>query len=305
MQDLLIVGAGPAGLSAAIYAARAGMSFTVVEEMAPGGQAATTHHIENYPGFAEGIGGVDLAMNMQAQAQNLGANFVYESVKEMHLIGQEKQIVTNANTYTAKAVILAMGAQPRTLGLPGEAELRGKGVSYCATCDGFFFKGKKTVIIGGGDTALQDAQYLSNLCEKVTVIHRRETFRAAKRLQDKAQALENVQLMTPYVPVSIEQNEGMVTALKVENVQTNQQETIECQGIFIAAGYLPKTDIIKDQIELTDNGYIRTNVYKETNVPGVFAAGDISTTPLRQVVTACADGAIAVAGVEQYLSEQA
>ena len=177
MQDLLIVGAGPAGLSAAIYAARAGMSFTILEQMAPGGQAATTHHIENYPGFADGIGGVDLAMAMQAQAQNLGAVFAYEPVEKMELTGREKKIITAQNTYTARAVILAMGAQPRTLGLPGEEALRGRGVSYCATCDGFFFKGKRTVIIGGGDTALQDAQYLSNLCENVTILHRRNEFR--------------------------------------------------------------------------------------------------------------------------------
>ena len=174
MQDLLIVGAGPAGLSAAIYAARAGMSFTILEQMAPGGQAATTHHIENYPGFADGIGGVDLAMAMQAQAQNLGAVFAYEPVENMELTGREKKIITAQNTYTARAVILAMGAQPRTLGLPGEEAMRGRGVSYCATCDGFFFKGKRTVIIGGGDTALQDAQYLSNLCENVTILHRRK-----------------------------------------------------------------------------------------------------------------------------------
>ena len=303
MQDLLIVGAGPAGLSAAIYAARAGMSFTILEQMAPGGQAATTHHIENYPGFADGIGGVDLAMAMQAQAQNLGAVFAYEPVEKMELTGKEKKIITAHNTYTSRAVILAMGAQPRTLGLPGEEALRGRGVSYCATCDGFFFKGKRTVIIGGGDTALQDAQYLSNLCENVTILHRRNEFRAAKRLQDKARALSNVTMMTPYVPVSIEQKEGMVSGLIAEHVETKEQKRIDCNGIFIAAGYLPQNEMVKGQVTLTEAGYIQTDAKKRTNLPGVYAIGDISTTPLRQVVTACADGAVAVASAEQYLSE--
>ncbi|MFR8080131.1 MAG: thioredoxin-disulfide reductase [Christensenellales bacterium] len=303
MQDLLIVGAGPAGLSAAIYAARAGMSFTILEQMAPGGQAATTHHIENYPGFADGIGGVDLAMAMQAQAQNLGAVFAYEPVEKMELTGKEKKIITAQNTYASRAVILAMGAQPRTLGLPGEEALRGRGVSYCATCDGFFFKGKRTVIIGGGDTALQDAQYLSNLCENVTILHRRNEFRAAKRLQDKARALSNVTMMTPYVPVSIEQKEGMVSGLIAEHVETKEQKRIDCNGIFIAAGYLPQNEMVKGQVTLTEAGYIQTDAKKRTNLPGVYAIGDISTTPLRQVVTACADGAVAVASAEQYLSE--
>ena len=303
MQDLLIVGAGPAGLSAAIYAARAGMSFTILEQMAPGGQAATTHHIENYPGYADGIGGVDLAMAMQAQAQNLGAVFAYEPVEKMELTGREKKIITAQNTYTSRAVILAMGAQPRTLGLPGEEALRGRGVSYCATCDGFFFKGKRTVIIGGGDTALQDAQYLSNLCENVTILHRRNEFRAAKRLQDKARALSNVTMMTPYVPVSIEQKEGMVSGLIAEHVETKEQKRIDCNGIFIAAGYLPQNEMVKGQVTLTEAGYIQTDAKKRTNLPGVYAIGDISTTPLRQVVTACADGAVAVASAEQYLSE--
>ena len=303
MQDLLIVGAGPAGLSAAIYAARAGMSFTILEQMAPGGQAATTHHIENYPGFADGIGGVDLAMAMQAQAQNLGAVFAYEPVEKMELTGREKKIITAQNTYTARAVILAMGAQPRTLGLPGEEALRGRGVSYCATCDGFFFKGKRTVIIGGGDTALQDAQYLSNLCENVTILHRRNEFRAAKRLQDKARGLSNVTMMTPYVPVSIQQKEGMVSGLIAEHVETKEQKRIDCDGIFIAAGDLPQNEMVKGQVTLTEAGYIQTDARKKTNLPGVYAIGDISTTPLRQVVTACADGAVAVASAEQYLSE--
>lgn len=303
MQDLLIVGAGPAGLSAAIYAARAGMSFTILEQMAPGGQAATTHHIENYPGFADGIGGVDLAMAMQAQAQNLGAVFAYEPVEKMELTGREKKIITAQNTYTARAVILAMGAQPRTLGLPGEEALRGRGVSYCATCDGFFFKGKRTVIIGGGDTALQDAQYLSNLCENVTILHRRNEFRAAKRLQDKARGLSNVTMMTPYVPVSIQQKEGMVSGLIAEHVETKEQKRIDCDGIFIAAGYLPQNEMVKGQVTLAEAGYIQTDARKKTNLPGVYAIGDISTTPLRQVVTACADGAVAVASAEQYLSE--
>ena len=303
MQDLLIVGAGPAGLSAAIYAARAGMSFTILEQMAPGGQAATTHHIENYPGFADGIGGVDLAMAMQAQAQNLGAVFAYEPVEKMELTGREKKIITAQNTYTARAVILAMGAQPRTLGLPGEEAMRGRGVSYCATCDGFFFKGKRTVIIGGGDTALKDAQYLSNLCENVTILHRRNEFRAAKRLQDKARGLSNVTMMTPYVPVSIQQKEGMVSGLIAEHVETKEQKRIDCDGIFIAAGYLPQNEMVKGQVTLTEAGYIQTDARKKTNLPGVYAIGDISTTPLRQVVTACADGAVAVASAEQYLSE--
>lgn len=304
MLDVLIIGAGPAGLTAAIYAARAGLSFKVLEQMAPGGQAATTHHIENYPGFADGIGGVDLGMAMQAQAQNLGAEFLYETAREMVLAGTEKTVKTDQSTYAARTVILAMGAQPRTLGLPGEEELRGKGVGYCATCDGFFYKNKKTVIIGGGDTALQDAQYLANLCETVTVIHRRNEFRAARSLQDKARALPNVTLMTPYVPVSIEQQDDLVSGLTVKHVESGQTQTLACDGVFIAAGTLPQTQLVKEQVELDRAGYIRTDEHKRTSLPGVFAIGDISTTPLRQVVTACADGAVAIASAETYLSER-
>lgn len=303
MLDVLIIGAGPAGLTAAIYAARAGLSCKVLEQMAPGGQAATTHHIENYPGFADGVGGVDLGMAMHAQAQNLGAEFVYETAQEMTLAGPEKTVKTDQNTYTARTVILAMGAQPRTLGLPGEEELRGKGVGYCATCDGFFYKNKKTVIIGGGDTALQDAQYLANLCESVTVIHRRNEFRAARSLQDKARALANVTLMTPYVPVSIEQKDDLVSGLTIKHVESGQTQTLACDGVFIAAGTLPQTQQVKGQLETDKAGYIRTDELKRTSLPGVFAVGDISTTPLRQVVTACADGAVAIASAEAYLLE--
>ena len=207
MKDVLIIGGGPAGLSAAIYAARAGLDFAIIEQMAAGGQAATTQHIENYPGFAQGIGGVELAMAMQTQAENLGAPFLYEQVQKMELLGAEKKIITEGQTLIARSVVLAMGARPRPLGLQGEEELRGKGISYCATCDGFFYKNKEAAVIGGGDTALEDALYLAKFCKQVTLIHRRNEFRAAGRLQEKVRKLENVKLLTPYRPVAFEQED--------------------------------------------------------------------------------------------------
>ena len=304
MKDVLIIGGGPAGLSAAIYAARAGLDFAIIEQMAAGGQAATTQHIENYPGFAEGIGGVELAMAMQTQAENLGAPFLYEQVQKMELLGAEKKIITEGKTLTARSVVLAMGARPRPLGLQGEEELRGKGISYCATCDGFFYKNKEAAVIGGGDTALEDALYLAKFCKQVMLIHRRNEFRAAGRLQEKVRKLENVKLLTPYRPVAFEQEDGYVSGLTIEHAKTGQTEHVCCEGIFIAAGTLPQTQLVSGQVALDEAGYIKTDAYKRTNVPGVFAAGDISTTPLRQVVTACADGAVAISGVEAFLTQQ-
>ncbi len=305
MQDVLIVGAGPAGLTAAIYAARAGMAVTVLEQTAPGGQAATTHWIENYPGFSKGVGGAELTMEMQAQAERLGASFLYEPAEALWLEGAEKKVQTVSQTVSAKAVILAMGASPKPMGLPEEDDMRGKGVSYCATCDGFFFKGKDVVVVGGGDTALEDAQYLANICNKVTIVHRRNEFRAAKLAQERIEAMGNIVKYTPYSPVGIEQAGGLVSGLVVENRESGAQAVLPCAGIFVAVGQVPQSGLVKEMITLDQGGYIVTDHQLQTNLPGVFAAGDIVQKSLRQVITACADGATAVHGVEKMLQGQA
>ena len=298
--DILIIGGGPAGLTAGLYGARAGLNMVILEKMFAGGQIASTHLVENYPGFPEGIGGVDIGMAMMAQAERFGVNIQYDTVDHLELAGDMKRVVTQGGQWDAPVVILAMGAQPRLLGIPREDELRGRGVSYCATCDGAFYRGKTVAVVGGGDTAVSDAIFLSMIAKKVYLIHRRDTLRATAVLQRHMLAAENIEeLWNTQVEALL--GEDTLTGLKLMG---DHSEEIAVDGVFVAIGTTPQTELVKGQIDMDDSGAIMTNGRMQTNITGVYAAGDIRVTPLRQVVTAVADGAVAAMETAQYLLER-
>jgi len=288
MYDLLILGAGPSGLTAGIYAARGGLKTAIIEKTSFGGQLALTSEIENYPGF-ENISGFELAYKMQQQAEKLGVEFIYEEITDIDIVGDVKSVKTQGNKYEAKAVIIAMGASPRLLGLDKEKALLGAGVSYCATCDGAFFRGKDVAVIGGGNTAVEDAIYLSKFCNKVYIVHRRNEFRATKAEINKMTAKQNVELVLSSV-VSDIFGESKVEGIEVTTGE--QKKRIDVSGVFVAIGRTPNTTLING-IDLTDNGYIIVDRLQRTSEKGVYAVGDIVDKSLRQVVTACADGAVA------------
>lgn len=301
MYDVLILGGGPAGYTAALYCARAGLQACVLETFAPGGQMGTTDTIENYPGFPDGVGGFDLAQSMQKQAERFGAKTVLDSVKTVDLKGSAKRITgQSGKTYEAKTVILATGAAPRELGLPNEKSLRGKGVSYCATCDGMFYRGKDVIVVGGGNTAAADAVYLSKLCNSVMLVHRRDKLRASGEYKRPLALAKNIRIIWDSVVVSIEGDP--VTGVQLKNIKTGALQALPCNGVFVAIGNVPNTGFLIDQVALTDNGYIDADEDTCTSIPGVFAAGDVRRKPLRQVVTAVADGAVAAHMAEEYLS---
>lgn len=299
--DTIIVGGGPAGYTAALYCGRAGLSALVLEQMTPGGQMATTSHIDNYPGFSNGTEGFMLAMEMQKQAERFGAKTIYSSVSELRLQGAEKYVKAGKRELTAGTVILATGASPRELGLAREQELRGKGVSYCATCDGAFYRDKDVVVVGGGDTAAVDAVFLSKLCRKVTIIHRRDQLRAAKAYQDALRQHENIDFLWNCIPEEI-LGSDQVEGLRVKNKLTEETTTVACSGIFVAVGNVPNTELFRDQLTLTKSGYILAGEDTKTSLEGVFAIGDVREKPLRQIVTAVSDGAVASYMAEEYLS---
>lgn len=292
MYDLLILGAGPSGLTAGIYAARGGLKTAIIEKTSFGGQLALTSEIENYPGF-ENISGFELAYKMQQQAEKLGVEFIYEEITDLDIVGDVKRITTLGNKYEAKAVIIAMGASPRLLGLDKEKALLGAGVSYCATCDGAFFRGKDVAVVGGGNTAVEDAIYLSKFCNKVYIVHRRNEFRATKAEINKMTAKQNVELVLSSV-VSDIFGESRVEGIEVTTGENKRR--IDVSGVFVAIGRIPNTTQING-VELTSDGYIVVDNGQRTNVKGVYAVGDIVAKSLRQVVTACADGAVAAESV--------
>jgi thioredoxin reductase (NADPH) len=302
--DLVVIGAGPAGLTAAIYGARSGLSVLVLERSAPGGQAATTDLIENYPGFPEGVYGPELTEAMQKQAGTFGATF--KSIE--NVTGIEKKDhdyivkIGDAQQYAAKAVIVASGADPVKLGVSGEDTLVGKGVSYCAVCDGAFFKGAEVAVVGGGNSAVEEAIYLTRYAKKVYLIHRRNRFRADKILVDRALAHPQIEAVMESVVESIV-GEKAVTGVKVKNVSTGQTRTLPIEGIFIYAGYRPNTDFLKGMVPLDESGSMITDAEMATGVPGIFAAGDVRHKGLRQVVTAVGDGATAAFWAEKYIEE--
>ncbi len=301
--DLIIVGAGPAGLAAAIYAARAELKFIVLEkEMMSGGQIINTYEVDNYPGLYH-MGGFDLAMKFREHADALGASFVTGEVEKIEDIPEGKRVVCRDGAeYKTKTVILSGGAKHRKLDVPGEESLTGSGVSYCATCDGAFFRGKEVAVVGGGDVAVEDALFLARICKKVTVIHRRDTFRAAKTLVTRLTEAENVEIIYDSVVKEI-QGKFKVEALLLENKKTQEERTITLDGVFIAVGMLPETKVYEGLVELDAAGYIVADETGVTSDPAIFAAGDIRTKALRQVVTAASDGANAIQSVERYLTE--
>ena len=301
--DTIIIGGGPGGYTAALYAARAGFSALVLEKLSPGGQMATTDQIDNYPGFPQGVNGFELALEMQKGAQRFGAQTELAEVLRVDLRGPVKEVVTQKETYRAPTVVLATGASPRELGLPGERELRGRGVSYCATCDGMFYRGKTVAVVGGGNTAAADVLYLSRLCEKVYLIHRRDQLRASRVYLEPLKQAENVEILWDSQVTELLYGETL-TGVKVGNKKTGEIKELSLDGLFLAVGQLPNTQLFQGQVELDAAGYVVADETTRTNLPGVFAVGDLRQKPLRQVVTAAADGAVAAHFLEEYLSQQ-
>ena len=300
MYDIIIIGSGPAGLSAAIYAQRACLDTIVIEKNGiSGGQVLNTWEVDNYPGFP-GVTGFELSRQFREHANKLGARVVQDEVVQVELSGNVKKVVCEEETYEARCVILASGAHHRTLEVPGEEELRGAGVSYCATCDGAFFRGRTVAVVGGGDAALEDAIFLARMCEKVYIVHRRDKLRGAKRLQERLQALENIEFVWNSETVAIE-GDAQVEALRLRQTKTGEERRLDVEGVFIAVGIAPESELYAGQLELDEQGYIRADESGQTSVPGVFAAGDVRIKALRQILTAASDGANCVASAERYL----
>ncbi len=300
MYDVIIVGGGPAGFAAALYSARANLKTLLLEKLFSGGQMATTDLIENYPGFEEPINGFDLAVQMENQAKKYGTEVVNDEVIDLELEGKIKTVKTTGKEYKSKTVILSMGAFPRELGLPGENRLKGRGISYCATCDGSFYRDLDVAVIGGGDTAVEDANYLSRLCKKVYLIHRRDSLRATKALQDEIFKNKKTEIVWDSVITGIDGDES-VESITIKNVKTDSETKLKVDGIFVAVGTIPNSDLVKNKVRLSKSNYIITDERMETNIPGVFACGDIREKVLRQIITAASDGAIAAFFAEKHV----
>ena len=302
VYDTLIIGGGPAGYTAALYATRAGLNTAILERMSPGGQMALTDIIDNYPGFPEGVDGITLGMNMQMQAERFGAKTLYEDVVRVDFTDPTVKVVhTTSNTYHARTVVIATGANPRELGLSNERALTGKGVHYCAHCDGRFYKGKAVAVVGGGNSAVADALYLSRVTDKVYLIHRRDSLRATKIYHEPLMKAENVEFVWDSAITEI-LSDGRVTGVRVQNLKDGSEQELAFSGLFVSIGRKPATDFLKGVLELDDYGYIVADESTCTSIPGVFAVGDVRTKALRQVVTAVADGATAIHYVEEFLS---
>ena len=301
VYDMIIVGGGPAGYTAALYAARAGLDTMVLERLSAGGQMALTHQIDNYPGFEEGIDGFALAEKMQKQAERFGAKSTYAEVSRLDLSAEPKVLETSEGIFRARTVVLATGANPRELGVPNEAALVGRGVAYCAACDGMFYRGKTVVVVGGGNSAAADALLLSRVAKKVILVHRRDTLRATKIYHEPLMNAENVAFRWNSTITGILQDDH-VTGVRLKDVITGEESDIQCDGVFVSIGRRPATDLVKGQLELDGSGYVLADESTRTNLPGVYAVGDVRTKMVRQIVTAVADGAVAVAMAEEYLA---
>lgn len=301
VYDMIVVGGGPGGYTAALYAARAGLDTIVLEKLSAGGQMALTHQIDNYPGFEAGIDGFTLAENMQKQAQRFGAKSEYAEVICLDLKPVPKVVETSEGIFFGKTVVLATGANPRELGVAQEAMLVGRGLAYCAACDGMFYKDKTVVVVGGGNSAAADALLLSRMARKVIIVHRRDTLRAAKIYQKQLMNTENVEFRWNST-VSELLHSDRLTGVRLRNVDTKEESVVACDGVFVSIGRKPATALVKEQLELDPGGYVIAGEATETSIPGVYAVGDVRTKPLRQVVTAVADGAAAVHMAEEYLS---
>ena len=301
VHDMVIIGGGPGGYTAALYAARAGLDALVLERMSAGGQMALTHQIDNYPGFVEGVGGFELGMQMQQQAERFGAKTRNADVRRVELNANPKVIDTSEGTFLAKTVVLATGANPRELGLPNEMALLGRGVGYCAACDGMFYRGKTVVVVGGGNSAAADALLLSRIVEKVVLVHRRDSLRATKIYHAPLENAANVEFRWNSVVTEL-LHEDTVTGIRIKDVVTGEESVVPCQGVFVSIGRKPATELVEGQLPL-ENGYIVAGETTATAIPGVYAVGDVRTKLLRQVVTAVADGAMAVHMAEEFLAE--
>lgn len=306
MIDIAIIGAGPAGMTASVYARRAGYSVTVFELGMPGGQLSTTDKIENFPGYPEGLPGAELGMKFYEHAQAFGAEFVFEQVVCVEADGAVKKVVTNNGTeekeYEARAIIIATGAHPRTLGVPGEDTFRGHGVSYCGTCDGFFFRGKDVCVVGGGDVAVEDAIYLANMCNSVTVFHRRDELRANKRSQDAAFANGKITFVWNTIVTELK-GDDQLRSVVTKNVKTDEVKEWTFDGCFIFVGYDPNQDVYPQGLATDERGYVLTDENMATNIPGVYAVGDVRKKNVRQVATAVGDGGIVMSDIERYFRE--
>ena len=301
VYDMIVVGGGPAGYTAALYAARAGLNTLVLEKLSAGGQMALTDQIDNYPGFEEGIDGFTLAEQMQRQAEKFGARTEYAEVEGVDLAASPKVLHTSEGTFQAKTVAFATGANPRELGLPEEASLVGHGVAYCAACDGMRYKDKTVVVVGGGNSAAADALILSRIAKKVILVHRRDTLRATKVYHEPLMKTENLEFRWNST-VSALLHEEELTGVRLKDTVTGAETELPCDAVFVSIGRKPATELVKDQLELDRSGYIVADESTRTSIPGVFAVGDVRTKPLRQVVTAVADGAVAVHMAEEYLA---
>lgn len=302
LYDLIIIGGGPAGLTAAIYAGRARIKTRVLSGTLPGGQPANTAGVENFPGFPEGIEGPELAQRFQGQAEHFGAEIGMEVVQAVDFSHNPFTVQTGQRTYQAKTVIVATGASPRRLGVPGEDKFYGRGVSACATCDGFFYQGKRVVVVGGGDSAVDEAIYLTRFAKEVIIVHRRDELRATKIFQEAAFANPKISFVWDSVVEEI-LGEDTVTGVRVRNVKTDESSVINADGVFIYIGMEPKSKLFAGQLEMDDHGYILADEHQHTNVPGVFAAGDVQDPYYRQVVVAAGTGAIAAMEAEQFLGK--
>ncbi|HHU31322.1 MAG: thioredoxin-disulfide reductase [Zhaonellaceae bacterium] len=301
--DVIIIGGGPAGLTAGLYCARGGMKSLLIEMGMPGGQAANTDLIENYPGFPQGVSGIELMQKFMEHALNFGLEIKMAVAQSLDLKANPKKIITSEGTFLAKTVIIASGAVPRPLNVPGEERFRGVGVSYCAVCDGAFFRDKKVVVVGGGDSALEEANYLTKFAKEVVIIHRRDAFRAINVYQNRVKANPKISFLLDTVVEEIK-GESKVEKVVVKNVKSGEIKEVATDGVFIFVGTVPNTDYLQGQITLDDRGYVVTNAELGCSIPGVFAAGDVRQKTLRQVSTAVGDGAVAAMSAERYIAEK-
>jgi thioredoxin reductase (NADPH) len=303
MRNVVIIGSGCAGLTAAIYAARANLKPLVLEGHEPGGQLSLTTHVENFPGFPDGIMGPELIENMKRQAERFGTEFKSGAVTEVDLTGRPFTVTVNGEKHQTKTLIVAAGASARLLGLKSEKELIGRGVSTCATCDGYFFRGKPIAVVGGGDSAMEEANFLSRYASKVYLIHRRNEFRASKIMIDRAKANPKVEFLTPYVVEEILSPEGLVGGVRVRQTETGETRGIDLDGVFVAIGHDPNSMVFKGKLEMDENGYLLAKHGSVSNIPGVFIAGDVQDHRYRQAVTAAGSGCMAAIDAEKFLEE--
>lgn len=303
MENLIIMGSGPAGLTAAIYASRSALEPVVIAGDQRGGQITLTYDMENFPGFSEGVTGFEFAEFMEAQARKFGARIEYDTVTEVDFSTRPFVLKTREKKYETRTIIIATGSSPRTLDVPGEKEYTGKGVSYCATCDGFFYKGKSVVVVGGGNSALEEGLYLTKFASKVTIVHRRDSLRADAILKERAQHNEKVDFIWDTIVTEVLGDKSGVTGMKLKNVKTEEEVTFAANGIFVYIGLLPNTSLFKGKLDLDKRGFIITDSGQKTSVDGVYAAGDVQDPVYKQAVTSAATGAIAAIEIERYIEK--